>query len=214
MRTLPALLLLVALAPAPVLAQDRLPRADFSGTLGWFSSHHSELESYNQWANESLIGEIGAGFYWTPHWKTEALAGASTETDHYGSTSVVINGQPFFSPAHFTFSTRRVSITQQYQFGNNQWFHPYLGVGVDGVWERRARRDEPIYTYDQVTRRSVLVKPEREYPADTNLRALPAAAAGFKSYITARGFFRADLRVTFSGGPDEAVLRFGFGVDF
>ena len=101
MRTLPALLLLMALAPAPVLAQDRLPRADFSGTLGWFSSHHPELESYNQWANESLIGEIGAGFYWTPHWKTEVLAGASTETDHYGSTSVVINGQPFFSPARF-----------------------------------------------------------------------------------------------------------------
>ena len=216
MRKIPAvLLLLAALAPTtPLLAQGRLPRADFSGTLGWFSANQSEIASYDQWANRSLIGEVGAGKYWTPHWKTEVLVGASTETDVYGSHSIVIDGQPFYSPSNFTFSTRRLAVTQQYQFGNNQWFHPYLGVGIDGVWEHSARRDQAIYAYDQVGRRSVLVRPERDYPAHTDARAVPAAAAGFKSYITPHAFFRGDLRVTFSRRPDEVVLRFGFGVDF
>ena len=39
-------------------------------------------------------------------------------------------------------------------------------------------------------------------------------SAGFTAYLTQRGFFRSDLKVTLRDGVDEVLLRFGFGVDF
>jgi hypothetical protein len=214
MRTIAAALLILALAPDRAAAQTRLARLDISGTLGWFSANTSDVGVYDGWANRSLIGEAGAGVYWTSHWKTEFLVAATTAADVYGATSVIINGEPFYSPLHLRFSTRRVEITHQYQFGDNQWFHPYVGAGVDGVWEKSRRRNEPIYFYDQALRQSRLIRPAVDDPDRIELRAVPALAAGFKSYLTTRGFFRSDLRVTFDGRPDEVILRFGFGVDF
>ena len=39
-------------------------------------------------------------------------------------------------------------------------------------------------------------------------------ASGLKAYMTERTFFRSDVRMTFRGGPDEVLLRVGFGIDF
>jgi hypothetical protein len=140
--TIVALLLL--LGPRPALAQDPLVRGDVSATLGWFSANKSELESYNDWYNRSLIGEAAGSVYWTNHWKTEIAAGASTEAWVYGSQTFELNGARLFAPSRVRFGTRRLSFTQQYQFGDNEWVHPYLGAGIDLVWERSLRRDEPF----------------------------------------------------------------------
>ncbi len=80
------------------------------------------------------------------------------------------------------------------------------------TWERQTDEPGPIYFYDNVTSR--IVPPVRGDSTETSLRVNPFLAVGYKAYITDRTFFRNDLRVAFRGGPDETVLRVGFGFDF
>ena len=42
----------------------------------------------------------------------------------------------------------------------------------------------------------------------------PFATFGVKAYVTPRAFVRTDLRLVFDKGIDEALVRFGLGVDF
>jgi hypothetical protein len=213
MKAVVTLVLLSVVGVRPVLAQGPV-RGDVSGTLGWFNAKHGELNRYDEWYNRSLLGEVGLGWYWTDHWKTELMAGASTDTTVYSSVSIVENGQQLFAPSRVSFSTRRLSVTQQYQFGDNQWFHGYLGAGIDAVWQRRSRRDDPIYFYDSVTRQPRLVRGAVDHTQDLDVRGRPAVSAGFKAYLSRQGFFRTDLRLTFAPRPAEVVLRVGVGIDF
>ena len=213
MKGVLTLLLLVAGA-FPAAAQDRLMRGDVSGSIGWLNANHDELTAYQGWEQRSLLGEVGAGWYWTDHWKTDISFAATTESTLYTSVAIVQNGSPSYAPARIRLARRRLSATQQYQFGDNQWVHGYLGVGLDTVWERSTRRDDAVYAYDQVARQSRLIRPAVDHPRRTDGDIKPAASAGFKAYLTRRGFFRGDLRVTFADGPDEVMVRVGFGVDF
>ena len=205
---------MIAVAGAPALAQDRLVRADASGTLGWFNAHKTIRDPYNDWYSDSLIAEAGFGWYWTDHWKTEVSTAASTAAESFGTTLIAASSPQLYLPSRLTFSTRRVSVTQHYQFGDNEWFHPYLAAGLDGVWQRTGRRDEPVYQYDAVTRQSRLVREALDHPLHTRAALFGAGAAGFKTYFARRAFFRSELRVMFTDRVEEVVLRFGFGVDF
>jgi len=211
----PILLVAVMLgAVPPEAAEGLLVRGDVSATAGWFNAHQAELGQYNDWYNSSAIGEAGAGWYWTDHWKTEIMAGASSEKTAYTSFLVTEGGPPFYISSRVGFLTRRVTVTQQYQFGDNQWFHGYLGAGVDAVWRRRSRRDDPLPSYDPVLRQPRPGRGPVFHPDEIDIRALPAAAAGFKAYVSRRAFVRSDVRVTFDGRADEVVVRLGLGVDF
>ena len=209
-----AALVLILAAVKPALAQGPLVRGDVSGSLGWFNASTEGFDPYNDWYSSSLIGEAGIGWYWTDHAKLEVSGGASTEAEIYGSVMLDLDGQRHFGASRQRFSTRRLSVLQQYQMGDNQWFHPYVGAGVDVVWERTARRDEAIFAYDIAARQSRIVRNPVDFSPETEATVVPAVSTGFKAYLTPRGFFRSDVRVTFSGGPNEVILRFGFGVDF
>ena len=71
-----------------------------------------------------------------------------------------------------------------------------------------------VLLYDQVSRTTRLVQPARTIGESTELEIRPFAEIGAKLYLSQRGFFRSDLRLTFRGGVDEVLLRFGAGVDF
>jgi hypothetical protein len=116
-------------------------------------------------------------------------------------------------PTRSRFSTRRLSVNQQYQFFRNVWFHPFLAAGLDVRWKTSQREDEVAYLYrpgEGVPRR---VRERRVLPEQTDVEIQPVVLTGFKAYLTRQAFFRADLRLGFRGRIDEAVLRLGFGVD-
>jgi hypothetical protein len=171
-------------------------------------------DRYNDWFNRSLYGGAGGGWYWTDHLKTELEFGASTTAELYSSAPITVAGRTTYVASRQRFSTKRLIAAQQYQFFRNTWFHPHLAAGVDLTWETVKRRDEPIFFYDPVTRQSRPLQEAVNHPGKTSLVARPFASAGFKAYMTQRGFFRSDLRFGFGGGIDEVLLRFGFGVDF
>ena len=204
-----AAVLLLAVAPvarAQTVAGP-LQRADVSATLGWLNADKGDLDDNrgsNDWYNRSLYGGAGLGWYWTDHWKTEIDGGASTSAD-LRVYSYVNDGRTTPLSSTYAFATRRVAIGQQYQFGRNVWVHPFAGAGIDLTWEQTDRTDE-IYSSQGVRTTT--------HPRRTEWRTRPFATFGLKVYVGPRAFFRTDMKLVFDKGIDEALFRFGLGVDF
>ena len=183
-------------------------RADASGSFGWLNADKTNItpdRDGNDWYNRSAYGGVSFGWYWTDHLKTEIEAGVSSAADLRVYTPAFIDGRPSTIYSTYTFSTSRFGIGQQYQFYRNVWFHPFVGAGLDLTWERASRTDE-FY--------SVVPVRQQPFPTETDLLVRPFATLGFKAYFTPRAFFRTDMRLAFDNGVNEALLRFGLGVDF
>jgi opacity protein-like surface antigen len=195
-------------APAP-----RLMRGDVAVSAAWLMVETRELQLRDHWHSEGLFGG-GFGWYWTNHHKTEITAGASTETSTYGTVPLQIDNQQVFATSRYRFSSRRWAIAHHYQFGDNAWFHPFLGAGIEVRRDREIQREESVYVYDPVTRQSRLVRgisPERR-SVESHARAL--IAGGAKSYVSSRFFVSTDLRLAVNRGVEDVVVRFGVGRDF
>ena len=209
-----------AIAPgAPAAAQPPpvstpVSRADAHGAIGWFNANKDDLESYDDWYNRSVYGGGGFGWYWSDHHKTEVDAGATSAAERYSQRQDVVGTQVLYRFSRYRFSTTRVAVGHLYQFGRNAWVHPFVGGGVDFVWETTNRRDDPLFVYDQAGRQQVVLEPARQHQQTRELSARPFAAAGVKAYMTQRAFFRTDMRLTFEDGVEEVLFRFGIGVDF
>ena len=200
---------LLAVAPAARAQGTAAPvsRADASGSFGWLNADKGEIDPSrgNDWYNQSAYGGVSLGWYWTDNLKTEIEGGVSSAADFLVYTPTVIAGRQSTIYSTYTFSTSRFGIGQQYQFYRNVWFHPFVGAGLDLTWERTRRRDE-IYSAQPVHTET--------FPTRTELLVRPFATVGFKTYFTPKAFFRTDMRLAFHRGVDEALLRFGLGVDF
>jgi hypothetical protein len=207
-------LLLVLAAPARAQQSPGLAQGDVFGSLGWFNAHKPDVDEYNDWYNRSLDASATFGWYWTEHHKTEVEAAVTTPAELRGYRQLTINGQPTVSLSEFTFSTRRVTASQQYQFGQNAWFHPHVAAGLDFTWERTTQSDEAISIFDPVTRQTRTVRQPTEHPTRHDFDVRPFAATGFKAYMTPRTFFRTDMRFVVGSRLEEVVFRFGFGMDF
>jgi hypothetical protein len=200
---------------ASAQSESRLARGDLAGTIGWLSAdtHPSGPYNDNNWES-SFFGAASVGWYWTENLKSEVDFGTGTKARVLSTEPIVISGRTTYVTTDSKFARRTFGISQQYQFLHNAWFHPHLAAGVNLTWERRTKRILPIYLYDEVTRTSRIVTLEQHEDPRTSVTARPFVAAGFKAYMTPRTFFRNDFRVAFRSGPDETLLRIGFGVDF
>lgn len=193
-----------------------MARADAGASVGWLNGNKSALsdQSSNDWYNRGLYGAGTFGWYWTDHHKTEVEAGITNRADFYTYRLVTIGNITSPRTSEFTFRTRRVAVSERYQFFRNAWFHPHVGAGLDLTWETTTERVSAITIFDQQSRQSREIVPARDSGPETTLRARPFAETGFKAYFTPRAFFRSDIRVVARRGVDEVLLRFGFGADF
>jgi hypothetical protein len=193
--------------PAPVV------RADAAGSLGWFNAKEPIGPDDSDWYSRSALGSAFGGWYWTDHLKTEIEAGGSTKARLYSYTSRYENNQPEFTSTRAEYSTRRIGVSQHYQFFRNAWFHPFIGGGVDLIWT--TSEIEALTSYPQVTPPGTPRLPDERYvqPKSTDLNVHPFALVGYKAYFNQWVFFRNDLRLSFDSGVDEVAIRFGIGVD-
>jgi hypothetical protein len=203
-----------AAAAAAAQTPPVLVRGDLAGSFGWLSAKTAidPPGAGTDW-HSSLFGAASGGWYWTDNFKTEIDAGAGTRATAYHYRAIIIDGRPGYLASETTFSRRTAGISQQYQFFRNAWFHPHIAAGANLTWERATEHFQPVVALDSVSSRRVLV-PESTDGPHTVLTIRPFVATGFKAYMTRCVFFRSDLRVAFHAGVDEALLRFGFGVDF
>jgi hypothetical protein len=146
---------------------------------------------------------------------TRVSATATTTATLYAPVTIVVNNLPVFVSTRRSFSTRRLGLVQQYQFRRNEWVHPFLGAGVDVVWERLGAEDDPVYAFDQVTRQSRLTRNAVNYPVRTAVAGRGVLTGGIKAYMSRKAFALTDLRVSIGRGrTEDAEWRFGLGVDF
>ena len=204
----------LSLTAASNAAAQPIARADVAGTVGWFNADKSEISSYNDWYNRSAYGGATFGWYWNDHLKTELEVGATSSAELYATREIDIQGQRAYVSSDHEFSTRRLVAGQQYQFFRNAWAHPHVAAGVDLTWETHEQHDEPIVLFDSASRGTRVIQPAQTIAPSTHLHVRPFAEVGAKLYVSSRSFFRADLRLTLGSGAEEALLRFGFGVDF
>jgi hypothetical protein len=210
-----ALLVTVLAHASPAAAQtDRVatpwPRADASVSIGLSETNEHKPELYDNWYH-TWNGTFSGGFYWTEHLKTEVEAGLTSEGRLYG---VRVLPRGAYAPVEYLFSTRSVGVAQQYQFGHNARFHPYLTAGVRFQWVKYTEERAPAYLSTRTPPYSVLVEPEQTIGPVTELEALPFVGGGFKAYFNERAFFRTDLDLGLRGGVKQVTIRSGLGVDF
>jgi hypothetical protein len=209
-----ATLFLTSVSQAHAQTAAPFPRADLGGSIGWLNVNKNELDNSDEWYNRSLYGGASGGWYWTEHLKTEIEVGASTTADLYTFEQIVVDGRQTYVSSEARFSTKRVAVSQQYQFFRNAWFHPHIAAGVDLTWERSTRDFQPVIGFNDQTRQTRVVLPERTIGPETDLIVRPFVTAGFKAYMSPRAFFRGDTRLAIRSGIDEVLFRAGFGVDF
>ena len=223
MKGIPVVIAIVALVVSvcPARAQTTVsfpaaatPGPDIAGTIGWLHANKSELSDWNDWYHRSAQGAAIFGWYWSPHLKTEVEVSASTRAEFYAGHDEFIDGSRASVVSEYAFGTRRLTLGAQYQFGENAWFHPHVGTGIDVNWEKIHRFDREVYVYQVQVRPLTLVRPPVTHPDVTETHVRPFVSAGFKGYFTPRGFVRSDLRVVLGERVEEAVVRFGIGVDF
>ena len=203
--------------PTVTLTPERPARWDVAGHAGWLGANKSDLfdTGWNDWYDAGEFG-VSAGYYWTSHLKTEVAAATTTESQIFAYESLVLPGEPYpyqRSRQHF-FRSTTVSGGASYQFFENAWFHPFLGVGVDVVRES-TRVDMPYQFIPLRDGRPPLIFPAVKTDWEASVTARPFATGGFKWYVSEHAFIRSDLRTSFSSNAGETVVwRAGVGFDF
>ena len=201
--------------PVVTLRPPDSPRWDAVGQVGWLGNNKSAIApEWNDWTDAAAFG-VSAGYYVTPHLKIEVDV-ATTTTGEVVSVETFDIGSPFpinRSRRHF-FRSTAVSTNLAYQFLENAWFHPFVGVGVEANRERTRVESAPQFIPLPGGRPGTLV-PGASTEVSTSYSARPVVHTGFKWYVSERAFVRSDLRASVSEKRAEAVTwRLGVGFDF
>ena len=197
-------------------APAELARWDVGGHAGWLGSEKSDVSArWDRWFSVAAAG-VSVGRYLTPHLRADLQLTAAREGRVYGEEPIEAPGDPFprFRSVEHDFQATTVGAGLSYQFFENQWFHPFAGGGVEVLRERhRVVRPELI-----LPRRDpgapFTILPESTEETDVTYAARPFVSAGFKWYLTGRGFIRTDVRTSFSNrGATHVAWTAGIGVD-
>jgi hypothetical protein len=207
-----AVLLSAAAASAQGIVLDAADPArwDVGGHTGWTGGNKSGIAAeWDEWY-EAWSGGFSVGRYLTPHLRTEIQATFTQRARAAGRDLIDVPGAPFpiFQPRDHRFTTAMLGAGIAYQFGTNQWFHPFVGGGADVMREHQETQSYPV----GIPGRGTL--PAAPAVERVDWAARPYANGGFKLYMTERSFFRSELRTSFSGrGAAYVTWSAGFGVD-
>jgi hypothetical protein len=213
---IPAIAIGLSVFPGLAFAQatppPALPHRDLVGVVAWQNVRKSGgvLGYFDDWYNRAGYGGGAFGWYWTDHHKTEIEGGASIAARFLTYETYQAGNVTGYVTSEYRFSTRRLAISEHYQFGRNAWFHPHVAAGVDLNWETTTGNAGPVFASSP----SREIRPAQTIAPETRFHARPFGEGGFKAYMTPRAFFRTDLRLFVHNGIDEAQLRFGLGFDF
>ena len=138
--------LMCGVTPAWAAAQSvaaTLPDNDAIIAIGWAGAEH-KIHDDRQWHGSLLVG-VSGGHYWTDHLKTEVDANWNTSAGMRSIENIARDGGYTYALSDYRAHDTRIGVVQLYQFGRNEWVHPYIGVGADVVRRTRiARATAPV----------------------------------------------------------------------
>ena len=216
MRVLLLATLMCAVTPAWAAAQTvaaTLPDNDITISTGWAGAEHTVYEE-RRWHGSLLLG-VRAGRYWTDHLKTEVEASWDSPRTREVYENIERQGGYTYALSDYRAHDTRVGVVQLFQFGRNEWVHPYVGVGADVV-RRVSSTERPQQS------RTVYVPPNRQIPVEipaarehkTTVFAEAALKTGVKMYVSEKVFCNTELTFGVRRDVDRVVWTFGLGVDF
>lgn len=212
MRAVLPFLVVSLLSLAPAGAQTVLPKHDAIVSIGWAGSEY-EISDFDNW-RASLLVDVSGGFYWTEHLKTEIAAAWSSPGSSQFYEEIRQSPGPVYAASHFRSRDIRLGAAQIYQFGHNQWVHPYIGVGMDGIarttTKERAQQTRSVSVGRGIENVVVPASSTRE----RRTLAQPFVKTGMKLYVSDRGFFNTELKIGFTSGVEHMVWKLGYGLDF
>lgn len=213
MRVLLAVLMCgVTPAWASAQAVPTLPGNDTMIAIGWAGSEH-KIHDQRRWHGSLLVGLRG-GHYWTDHAKTELEASWNSPRERDVYETIERQGGFTYALADYRATDIRVGVAQIYQFGRNEWVHPYVGIGADVVRRQhsldRLAQSRSIFLQNRTI--PVVIPAARE--RETTVFAEPFVKTGLKMYVSEKAFFNTELKVGVKRNIDHVVWNMGLGVDF
>jgi hypothetical protein len=183
-------------------------RWDAAGFVGWRGVNKSAVApEWNEWYDVAAFS-VSTGRHLTPHVKIDLDLASTSVGRVFAQDIVALPGPlPYYQLREHRFRRTTLATTLAYQFFENRWVHPFLGVGLEGV--RESERLEVGFVPGRGPVPSSMRQTHAAY------KARPFVTGGFKFYVSERGFIRTDVVSAFSSsGAESAVWRVGAGVDF
>jgi hypothetical protein len=210
----PGLILALTLDSTSAEAQQKW---DVTATAGLFTSHvdASDAGGYAEDWDNTVQGAVVFGHYLSRHLKLELEASTTTRGEQYRSAPVIVPElpYPYFVYSEVRTSVRSLSGSVAWQFGNNEWVHPFVLAGVSADWD-----DADVYVPQQSYRGDPRVPPTPISDSRTESRTTQQVrgvfGGGAKLYFTERAFVRTDGRLTWSVDRQSLTFRAGIGIDF
>ena len=189
------------------------PRWEASASIGLLEASPAKLDVpyYDHWyARGRFAGAIAR--YWTDHLKAEYEYSWSGEASRFIQDYVTLGGVRYPYGREEFHQLQQHSLRMVYQFGDNQWVHPYLSAGVV-VDVDRQRVKVPI-TYQPSGRGGVILVHTPMDSDRSHTQAGVTFGGGAKFYMTRNSFFNAGVIGTYARPAATISLVAGFGIDF
>ena len=198
---------LAAAQTAPVA----LPKNDMTISLGWAGAEHA-VKDEREWYGSLLVGLAG-GHYWTDNLKTEVETSWTRPRGREIYHRIDYQGTFGYALSNYRADDMRFGVVQLYQFGHNEWVHPYLGVGADIVRRQGTlERDQSQPVYLQSRSAPVTIPAPTERTTATFAQAV--VKGGLKMYVSEKAFLTTELKFGVRDDIDHVVWKFGLGFDF
>ena len=211
-----AVLLGIGASTAEAQSQAPQKRFDAAVSAGWLEGKPGPNDTPygDDWFG---AGRYGAqiGYYWTEHLKTEVEFARSGEGEIYLlENRRMPDGGAFSYRVDSIHRVDQLGVRMAYQFGSNQWIHPYVSGGVYGEADRtRAHVDDQMY-YPIGARTPILIPgsdSDTHYHYDVGF----TVGAGAKFYVSKHAFFNAGSIGTWANSTTGSFSFIaGFGIDF
>lgn len=193
-------------------AAAALPGNDAIISIGWSGSDH-EFHDQKRWHGSLLVG-LSGGHYWTDNVKTEVEASWNSPGNTEIYETIQRQGGFTYALSDYRAHDVRVGVAQLYQFGRNDWVHPYAGAGIDAVRRQqsidRVEQSRGVYVQNRTIPVVIPAASERR----TTVFAEPFVKTGVKMYASEQIFFNTELKVGLKRNVDHVVWKIGIGVDF
>ena len=201
--------------PALSLTPVESAQWDIAGHVGWLASDKSDIGAeWDDWYN-AFAGGVSAGRYLTPHLKAEIHAAMTREGRIYSRDPVPLTEPfPVFRSREHYFRTASVGAGASYQFLENQWFHPFVGGGVEILREHHRVRVPEQFLPQRAPGVPMVALPAVTLAPEVSYAARPFVTTGFKWYVAERAFLRTSIQASFSHrGTPHVVWAAGIGAD-
>lgn len=221
MWTRALLVSLVLAAPAATASAQTAPepaRWDVHATAGGFwASTGTEQSLYgDDWYAEGRYA-AAIGRFWAAHLKTEVEFAQAGEGSRYVQAFI---REP--NGAAYPISVRQFHRVQQltgrvvWQFLENAWVHPYIGVGGTLEIDRRRSFTPEQYRYptDPRTAPAVLINPPQLSGPNFDYHRGLSVSGGAKVFVASRAYLNTGVSVMQARPATRVSVFAGFGFEF